>query len=468
MSSSVSTSSLPRVLRPFSGAQYRRLVFGLMLALFSDGVWTVTVVWQVIEIGGGPGQVSLASGLAATGMVISTLFGGVLADRVSQRSIIVGLEIVKMIAFGMVAICALTGVLTLPIVVIAAILGGITTGMYYPAYSALLPAIVEPAQLQAANGIEGIARPVLFQAVGPMVAGAVISVAAPAQASIIAAIASVGAALCYLLMRPVAVRRDPATLRGPVVRSVLTDLAEGFVYMWRTPWLWATLFFATVLVLATMGPIEVLIPFALRERVNGGAGDHSLVLAAFGVGAAVSSFVFASIPMPRRYLTLMFGIWSLSSVPLVLMGVAEHTWVFIVAGFLTGILYDGPMVLWGTLLQRRVPPALLGRVASLDFFVSVVLMPVSMALVAPVSHAIGVTTTFVLCGLIPVPVAVGFYLAARLWRDEVAHPLTDEAQAVAAAVVHDEMTGAAFVEPNTVEPDTVVSQEDRDDPPAAP
>ena len=52
-----------------------------------------------------------------------------------------------------------------------------------------------------------------------------------------------------------------------------------------------------------------------------------------------------------------------------------------------GVLFSAPMVIWGTLLQRRVPPDLLGRVSSLDFFVSIALMPVSMALAAPVSDA---------------------------------------------------------------------------------
>lgn len=443
--STASHRELPRVLRPFAGGQYRLLAAGLMLALFADGVWTIALVWQVIALGGGPGQVSLASGLAATGMVVSTLFGGVLADRVSQRSIIIGLETIKMVAFAVVGVAALVGVASLPLVVAAAIGGGITTGMYYPAYSALLPSIVDRSELQAANGIEGIMRPVLFQAVGPMVAGAVIAAAAPAQAVLIAAVASVGSALCYLRMRPVATRRDRDAVSGPVARSILADLAEGFAYMWRTPWLWATLFFATVLVLATLGPIEVLIPFALRERVAGGAEDHALVLAAFGAGAALASFAFASIPMPRRYLSLMFGVWGLSSLPLVLIGIAGHTWVFVVAAFLMGVLFDGPMVLWGTLLQRRVPPELLGRVASLDFFVSVVLMPVSMALAAPVSHAVGLTATFIVCGLVPVPIAAMFYVAARLWRDEIAHPLHDSTEATGAAV-HEERSAAMLID----------------------
>jgi hypothetical protein len=81
------------------------------------------------------------------------------------------------------------------------------------------------------------------------------------------------------------------------------------------------------------------------------------------------------------------------------------------------------MVIWGTLLQRRVPPALLGRVSSLDFFVSISFMPLSMALAGTVSEVIGLTTTFLIAGLVPPLLAVVAIVAARLPADELAHPL---------------------------------------------
>lgn len=415
---------LPRVLRPFALRQYRWLAAGLALALFGDGIWLVALVWQVIGLDGGPGEVSLVSGTAAVGMVASTLFGGVLADRVDQRKIVVGLETVKLIAFGSVGVASLFGVLTFAQLGIAALFGGITTGMYYPAYSALLPRVVDAAQLLAANGVEGFMRPVLYQAAGPMIAGAVIGATSPAVAIIVGALACVLSGACYVAMGPVPDdgRAAPTETQHPV-RALVRDLGEGVTYVRRTPWLWATLLYACFLVLMIMGPIEVLVPFALRDRAGGDASSHALVLAAFGAGAALGAFGFASLRMPRRYLSVMFGLWSVCSVPLLIMGFAHHTTWFVLAGFLMGLLLDGPMVLWGTLLQRRVPQELLGRISSLDFFVSAALMPVSMALAAPVAHLIGISWTFALAGLLPVPAAIGFYLAARLWRDEIAHPL---------------------------------------------
>jgi predicted MFS family arabinose efflux permease len=167
------------------------------------------------------------------------------------------------------------------------------------------------------------------------------------------------------------------------------------------------------------------VPFLVKDRLGGGPGDHALVLAAFGIGGAIGSLAMASVRMPRRYLTVMNLGWGLGSLPFVFFGLATEVWMVVVAAFVLGAAFSAPMVIWGTLLQRRVPPELLGRVASLDFFVSVSLMPVSMALAGPVADAIGLRSTFLIAGIVPGAAAVVAILWARLPKDEIAHPLRD-------------------------------------------
>jgi len=217
--------------------------------------------------------------------------------------------------------------------------------------------------------------------------------------------------------------------RSPV-RAVLADVAEGFSYMRRTPWLLSTLLFASVLVLLVIGPLEVLTPFAIRDRAGGGPQDHALVLAAFGVAGALASLVVASRRMPRRYLTVMIMLWGAGCAPLATFGVATSVWVMVVAGAVVGATFQAATVIWGTLLQRRVPPSLLGRVSSLDFFVSLAFMPVSMALAGPASAAVGITPVFLVAGLAPTLLAVVAIGAARLRADELAHLLDGPAPAV--------------------------------------
>lgn len=109
--------------------------------------------------------------------------------------------------------------------------------------------------------------------------------------------------------------------------------------------------------------------------------------------------------------------------PLLVVGLTTSVPAIAAALFVVGALVSAPMVLWGTLLQKRVPPHLLGRASSLDFFVSLLLMPVSMAVAGPAGAAIGVREVFVVAAFVPVVVAVLVIWAARMPADEIAHPL---------------------------------------------
>jgi MFS family permease len=418
--------SLPRALTPFRTPAYRRLALALVFSTFALGAWTVALVWEVIRIGGGPAQLSVATTAGAVGVLLPALIAGVVADRIPQKSILLAVAIAELAGMALIGFLSVTGLTEIWHLAAVSFMSGVGMAFYYPAYSAWLPALVPESDLQAVNGFEGMVRPTIGQAIGPGVAGVVVGVASPGAAFGIAAAASLCGLLALAAVPRTAVRRDLGETTGVhPVRSALADMREGFVYMVRTPWLLSTLLFASLMILAVMGPLEVLIPFLVKNKLGGGPGDHALVMAAFGIGGAAGSLVMASVRMPRRYLTLMNMGWGVSCLPFLVMGSATSVWPVVVSALVMGALFSAPMVIWGTLLQRRVPPELLGRVASLDFFVSVSLMPVSMALAGPVSEAIGLRTTFTIAGIVPVVVAVVAILWARLPQDELAHPLRD-------------------------------------------
>jgi MFS family permease len=419
---------LSRLLSPFRTPGYRRLAVALVASTFAGGVWVVGVVWEVIRMGGGPAQLSIASTAGAVGVLLPALVAGVVADRVPQKSILLWVAAIEMAAMGGVAFFSLADLTTVWHLAVAAFAIGAAMAFYYPAYSAWLPALVPESDLQAVNGFEGMVRPTIGQAIGPGVAGVVVGVASPGAALTVAAVCCALALLALTTVPRTAVRRDFGDDEAaPVhpVRSALTDMKEGFLYMVRTPWLLSTLLFASLMVLVVMGPLEVLVPFLVKDRLGGGPGEHAMVLAAFGIGGAVGSMVMGAVRMPRRYLTVMNLGWGLACLPFIGMAMATAVWQVVVSGFVCGALFSAPMVIWGTLLQRRVPSELLGRVASLDFFVSLSLMPVSMALAGPLSEAIGLRTTFLIAGVVPIVVAVVAVLWARLPQDEIAHPLRD-------------------------------------------
>ncbi|WP_183094671.1 MFS transporter [Nocardioides stalactiti] len=422
-----SVRRLPRALTPFRHAAYRRLGTALVLGTFVGGVWIVALVWEVIRIGGGASQLSLVSTAGAVGVLLPALLGGVVADRVPQKLILLAVAAVELTGMAVVALLSWTDQTQIWHLAAVSFATGVAMAFYYPAYSAWLPALVPEEDLLAVNGFEGMIRPTIGQALGPGLAGVVVGAVSTSAALGLAAGFHLLGLIALTAVPLTAVRRDLDEARdGHPVATALADMREGFVYMVRTPWLLATLLFASILILVMMGPLEVLIPFLIKDELGGGPGDHAVVMAAFGIGGAVGSIVMASIRMPRRYLTVMNLGWGLGCLPFLVIGMADAVWVVAVAAFVVGALFSGPMVIWGTLLQRRVPPHLLGRVASLDFFVSISLMPVSMALAGPVADRIGLQTTFTIGAVVPTVVAIIAVWWAKLPADEIAHPLRDE------------------------------------------
>ena len=119
----------------------------------------------------------------------------------------------------------------------------------------------------------------------------------------------------------------------------------------------------------------------------------------------------------------MMAAWGLGSAPLAIIGVTSSFPVMAVATFVVGLTDGAGMVIWGTLLMRRVPAAMLGRVSSLDFFVSLVFLPVSFAIAGPLSTVVSMQSIFLAAGLAPMVLAAVAVWAAKMRRDELAHPL---------------------------------------------
>lgn len=413
---------LPPALQPLRVRAYRRLALALSASMLASGVWMVAMVWQVIAIGGGPTEVALIATTTTVVAVAVMLLGGVLADRVPQKRIMLGAHCTHATAFAVVAMLTATGQAQVWHMVLAAAVIGAGGAFAFPAYSAWVPALVEPDQLLAVNGIEGVLRPTMIGAVGPAVAGLVIGLASPEAAIAVAAAASLVAWLATTAVPRTPVRRDDAPA-SPGLAGMLRDVRGGARYVVGTRWLAVTLPMASLMVFAIMGPLYVVLPFLLRDDLGLGAGAHASVIAAFGIGGAMASLFVASLRFPRRYLSAIVAMWGAIALPLLAIGLAGHLVVVLIAAFVLGGLFSAPNTIWGTVLQRRVPPALIGRVSSLDFMVSNTFTPASQALAGPLALALGASGVFLLAAALTPVALVVVLLVGRLAADEDAHPL---------------------------------------------
>ena len=423
--SALKTSAL-RLIKPFAIRDYALLASALVFSTFAAGMWSVAMVYQVRRLDGGPVELSMVATANAVGLLCFVLFGGIMADRHSCRRIVLLVETFPFALMSITAILAISGALELWHLMVAGFFMGAGSAFFYPSYSALLPKMLPSDQLLAANGLEGTVRPVVHTALGPMAAGFLVAALSPAHAIIGVALVHFSA---LLMLRRIPNRdayNAAAVADGEAKPGIVRQLREGVGYTVRTRWLLWTLLFSVISVFTFIGPFEVLLPFIVSDNLHGDAKLFSFALAFFGVGSALGSLLIASAKFPRRYLSLMTACWCLGTLPLAMVGYVDEAWMLFIILLAFGITDAVGMVIWGTLLQRRVPSRLLGRISSLDFFVSLALMPLSMAVAGPLTQVLSLQSIFVIAGLASPVFGIIAWWAGKFARDEVEHPLVDE------------------------------------------
>ncbi|WP_327062661.1 MFS transporter [Kocuria rhizophila] len=414
---------LPRALAPFSSRAYTVLALAMGVSVFGSGLWAVAMVARVMELGGSAVDLSLVTAAGAVGMVVFVLVGGVAADRFRLTVILRCVEVTNLVTATTIVVLTWTDTLALWHLGVAAFVFSGAVGFFYPAYSAALPRILPVHQLLAANGVEGTARPLLQLAAGPAVGGALTGLALPG-ASVLAIAACHAVALVFMIRLRLPERGgDDAQGASSSQSSMLREMLEGFQYCVRTPWLLWTLLWAMSAIFLFMGPLEVLVPFLVVDRLGGTVADYGAMLGLYGISTAVGSSVMASLQLPRKYLTTMIWLWGFGTLPFGLVGMTDSWWVMAGALCVFGATGGAGQVIWGTLLQRRVPSHMLGRISSLDFFVSLLLMPISMAVAGPVSQVVTPEAIFWGVALLTPTLGVVAVLVGRMHRDQAEHPL---------------------------------------------
>ena len=375
---------------------------GMSVSLIGDGVYFVALAWQVYDLSGSPTALSLVGVAWTLPLALFVLLGGVVTDRVERRRVMIAADLVRALAVAVIGVLSLSGVIELWHLVVMAALFGTGEAFFGPAFTSIVPQIVPRQLLLQANALDQFVRPLGFMLLGPALGGWIVATFGPGEAFVFdAGTFLVSAlALAFLSPRPLAAREEAT--------SLLRDVREGFGFVRARPWLWATLVAAAIFLLAYWGPIDVLVPYRVRNELGGDAGDYGLILAFGGLGSIAAAALVGRRGLPRRHITVMYLSWAIGSLALVGLGVGTAVWQLMGFMFVEGAFFTAGIVIWGTLLQTHVPGELLGRVTSLDWFVSTSLVPISFALTGPVSGAIGVQSTLVLAGVIACIVTLAF------------------------------------------------------------
>jgi hypothetical protein len=287
-----------------------------------------------------------------------------------------------------------TGSLRLWHLLVLGALYGAGTAFFDPSFDAIVPELLSADRLAQANSLDQLVRPIALRMVGPAIGGVLVDAVGTGGAFALDAASFAVSAAALVAMS--AGTRPRADDHG----SVGGEIAAGLTYVRRHAWLWATLVSAAIAYLLFTGPTEVLLPFIVKNQLRGSAGDLGMVFAAGGLGSLICALGIGQRGLPRRDITFMYCAWTLATFAIAGYGLAHALWGLMLASVAFNSLETAGTIAWATAKQRHVPIALLGRVSSLDWLISIGLVPLSFAMTGPVSAALGARSTLVGAGVL--------------------------------------------------------------------
>jgi DHA3 family tetracycline resistance protein-like MFS transporter len=383
-----------RILAPLASRDFRLLWTGMCVSLVGDGIFLVALAWQVYRLSNAPTALAVVGIAMTVPTICCLLIGGAASDRFDRRKVMLAADAVRAAAVGLLGLLSATGSLRLWHVLVLAALYGAGTAFFDPSFDAIVPELLEEDTLAQANSLDQLVRPIALRMAGPALGGVLVDTVGTGGAFGVDAASFAVSAVALLAM---SARRRPLSDAGV---SVGREIVAGLVYVRRHAWLWATLVSAAIAYLLFTGPTEVLLPFIVKNQLGGSAGDLGIVFAAGGLGSLLCALAVGQRGLPRRDITFMYCTWTLATLAIAGYGLAHALWGLMLASVAFNSLETAGTIAWVTAKQRHVPAALLGRVSSLDWLISIGLVPLSFGLTGPVSGALGARTTLVLAGVL--------------------------------------------------------------------
>jgi MFS family permease len=382
------------LLAPLRHRDFRLLWLGMCVSLLGDGAFHVALAWQVYAISDAATAMSIVGIAMTVPTIVFLLIGGVASDRLDRRRIMLCADVMRCVAVGLLAVLSLTGALELWHVALLVVFYGAGAAFFAPAFDAIVPELLPVERLGQANALDQVVRPIAFRLAGPALGGVVVGALGSGTAFALDAASFMASAAALLAMRAPAAR---PTATGVSLRG---DLREGWRFVRRRSWLWATFGSAAIAYLLFMGPFEVLLPLLVKHELEGSAAELGLVFAAGGLGSVACAVVLGQRGLPRRDITFMYVAWTLATLAVAGYGLSASVWQLMLACLVFNGLETAGTIVWATAKQRHVPADMLGRVSSLDWLISIGLLPLSFALTGPVSGAIGVRATLIGAGVL--------------------------------------------------------------------
>jgi MFS family permease len=395
---------------------YRRLFLGRTTSLIGDGIAPVALAFAILDLTGSATDLGIVIALHSLVLIALILVGGVVADRISPRRAMLGADLVRTVSMGLIAVLLLTGTAEIWQLALLYAVDGAATAFFNPASNAIVPQIVPGSRLQEANALLNFSR-WGGKVAGPALAGVLLALGSPGTALAVDAATFVASAACLWGIRAPGVRAEED--EG---EPFLLELRHGWREFSSRSWMVAVVVGAAVTNAIFFPVFQVLGPTVARDSL-GGSSAWALIAAMWGAGGLVGGVVALQV-RPRRPLLVSEGFILLFAIPVVLLAIPATTVVIALGALFASATVALAEILYETVAAQHIPAEALARVIAYDWFGSLAIEPITLALVGPIAAAIGISTTLWAGAAAMIVCQIGVLLVPSVRRLE-AGPATD-------------------------------------------
>jgi predicted MFS family arabinose efflux permease len=345
---------------------FRFLWLGQTVSTVGDRMIVVALALFVTERTGNAADVGLVLAAYTLPLVLFLPLGGVWADRIPRRGLMIGADVVRFAMQGGLALSIALGTPSVVLVMVFEAVCAIAEAFFRPAYTGLLPQTVPDDLIQQATSLSSLSQ-TAAGFFGPALATALVAAAKAEVVFAVDAASFVVSAAFLLATKPR--QRGRKSLRP----GVLHELREGYEAVRSRPWIWVTLAVFSVAASIGFAPYFVLGPTIAEQRYQDSA-VFGVLVTTLGVGWFLGALIGLRW-RPRRPLKAAFvavGIWPVTFGSFAL-GAPVGILVFAMA--CTGAAMSLFEIWWNTTLVEQIPPEVLSRVSALDWLASVGLFP---------------------------------------------------------------------------------------------
>ncbi len=368
---------------------------GQTISRLGDSLYRIALSWWVLEKTGSAAVMGTVLIFSFTPALIFSLIGGVAVDRFSRIWVMILSDLARGLTVFVVSILSASGLLEIWHVYAASIIFGVVDAFFYPAYTAILPEITPQELLTSANSLTSLSGNIT-NIVGPAFAALLVKLGGTSLGFGLDSLSFFISLACLLPLL-----RLPQTLRKAEVKSsMLRQFKEGIHAVMASPWLWITISIAAFSNVTYGGPLSVSLPFLVEKNLGGDVNAFGLIASFSAAGSMLGAVFLGRFQRLRRRGSLAYGAWILGGLMLVVYGFSQQLWLVLAAALVNGATLVTFGLIWTNTLQEQVPTELLGRVSSIDYLGSFVLLPVGYGLAGVLTDQFGPSLVFIFGGLL--------------------------------------------------------------------